>query len=170
MNLRDVETKPFEPSEAHRRLGQLAGEYRGQAKTWFSPGDPAVEAPWEGRFEPILGGRFARFEYRSSLEGTPIAGMMVLGFENDRAEYQLTWVDSLHTGTATLLSTGPAVEAQRPISVNGRYFVAQTQEFWGWRTELDEAADGLLVIRMFNITPAGEEALGVEIELRRVGG
>ena len=170
MNLRDVETKPFEPSEAHRRLQRLAGGYRGLAKTWIEPGAPAEEAPWEGLIEPILGGRFVRFEYRSRLLGGPIAGLMVLGFEKDRAEFQLSWIDSLHTGSATMLSTGPDVAGDQPISVRGRYFVAQTQEYWGWRTEIDDLGNGPLVVRMFNVTPDGQEDLGVEIALERVEG
>lgn len=41
------------------------------------------------------------------------------------------------------------------------------QPRWGWRTELDDQADGALRIRMFDVTPAGEESIGVEIDLAR---
>ncbi len=167
VDLSNAATKPFEPSADHQRLQRLAGEYSGTAKTWMEPGKPPAEAAWEGRIEPILGGRFMRFEYRSSVFGDPIAGMLLFGLENDRAQYQFTWVDSFHTGTGTLLSTGPAVPAGKPMDVRGTWYVKQTDETWGWRTELHDERDGEPVIRMYIATPAGEEGLGLEIALKR---
>jgi Protein of unknown function (DUF1579) len=161
-----VDTKPFEGTADHHRLQRLVGDYGGTAKTWLEPGKPPAEAPWEGRIESILGGRFVRFEYQSSLFGDPFAGMMILGLEKDREQYQFTWIDSFHMGTGTMLSTGPAVPAGEPINVRGTWYVKQTDETWGWRTEIDDSGEGTLVIRMYIATPAGEEALGVEIALK----
>jgi hypothetical protein len=48
--------------------------------------------------------------------------------------------------------------------------VWEGQPRWGWRTELDDRAPGGLRILMFNVTPDGEETLGVDIELARESG
>ena len=57
--------------------------------------------------------------------------------------------------------------AAAPIRAFGTYFAGEGQPRWGWRTELDDRAEGALRIRMFNVTPAGEESLGVAIDLAR---
>ena len=41
-------------------------------------------------------------------------------------------------------------------------------ERWGWRTEVSQPDPEHLDIRMFNITPAGEEALAVEVNYTRL--
>lgn len=161
----DAPTKPLPESPVHARLSRWVGRYEGTAKTYLEPGKPPLEAPWQGEIQPLLGGRFVAFDYRSELFGDPFAGLMLVGFERDKAEFQVTWVDSFHTGTATLLSVGP--EGQGAIDVKGRYYVKQTHEYWGWRTEIHDDQEGALTIRMFNATPDGQEMLGVEILLTR---
>jgi len=157
-------TRVYEPDEEHRRLGRLVGEWRGTAKTWFDPSAAPIEAAWEGHVGVILGGRFVRFEYRSKVGEKPIAGEMLIAFEDGEKRWAISWVDSFHTGTAILMSTGePGATA---IDVRGTWFVEADQPRWGWRTVIADAADGF-VIRMYNIKPDGEEALGVEVTLAR---
>jgi len=165
-NALDAPVKPLPESPTHTRLSRWIGRYEGTAKTYLEPGKPPLEAPWQGEIHPWLGGRFIAFDYRSELFGDPFAGVLIVGFERDKSEFQVTWLDSFHTGTATLLSRGPEGQGG-PIDVRGSYYVKQTDEHWGWRTEFHDDRDGSLTIRMFNATPAGEEDLGIEIHLSR---
>lgn len=162
----DAPTAPFAPTDEHRRLHRLAGAWSGTARTWFGPGSPAMEAPWAGEITPLLGGRFVRFTYRSSLEGKPLAGELTVGFHVGEGEWTAAWLDSFHTGTDLMRSVGPKREAG-PIGFAGTYFAAPGHPRWGWRTELDDGAEGALRLRMYNVTPDGQEALGVEVELTR---
>lgn len=164
IDLETARTAAFEPDAEHRRLARLAGEWKGRARTWLDPAQPALEAPWEGRIGLILGERFARFEYASSMADAPFAGELVLAFESGERVWRTTWIDSFHTGSAILVSSGAASEG--PISVRGSWFAGADQPLWGWRTELDDGVDGELTIRMYNVTPEGKEALGVEVLLR----
>jgi hypothetical protein len=158
--------KEYTPDEEHQRLHRLCGPWSGQARTCFSPGEPWLEAPWSGRIEPLLGGRFVRFSYQSSLQGEPLAGEMLIAWESSERLWRTSWIDSFHTGTAILVSEGPP--ATGAITVKGTYFAGVPQK-WGWRTEIDDAVEGSLSIRMYNITPDGQEMLGVEIKLERSG-
>jgi hypothetical protein len=167
IDVRNAATKPFEPTREHARLLRWAGRWEGTAKTWMDPSRPPLEAPWSCRIEAVLGGRFVRLEYCTSLEGAPLAGEMIIGFERDEMLWVTSWIDSFHTGTCVMRSTGSPGERGAPVSVRGDYFVGAGVERWGWRTELDDAREGTLVLRMFNIEPGGKEDIGVEVVLSR---
>ncbi|MDI1431263.1 DUF1579 family protein [Polyangium sorediatum] len=163
VNLETEPTTPYERDSEHERLARLAGEWRGTARTIMGPGAEPLDAAWEGRIAGILGGRFVRFVYRSSVEGKPIVGEMLIAFESGEKLWRTSWVDSFHTGTMILVSEGRGTD----IDVRGRYFAAEGHPHWGWRTVIDDAQAEKLTIRMYNITPDGQEFLGVEITLAR---
>jgi len=160
-------TKSYPPDEAHARLLRLAGQWRGVARTWLEPGKPPSEARWEGSIAPVLGGRFVRFTYGSELQGTPFAGELLIAYESGEGLWRTSWVDSFHTGTAILVSVGEGGAGAQPVRVRGSYFAAPGHPHWGWRTELDDSDPAGLALRMFNVSPEGQEDLGVEVVLRR---
>ena len=172
MELATAATGPFSPTDLHTRLVRMAGRWSGSAKTYADPSDPetAEVAPWHGTMEALLGGRFLRFAYVSHAMGQPLAGELTIAYEKGDRIFRTSWIDSLHTGGAILVSESkpiPEGSSVATISVLGSYFAGEGQPRWGWRTELDDRAASALRIRMFNIDPAGEETLGVEIELTR---
>ena len=87
---------------------------------------------------------------------------MLLGFHRDAEQYEMTWVDSFHTGSAIIWSTG-APREDGVIAVTGSYLAGG--ERWGWRTEF-HTRNGL-IMRAYNISPAGEEAPAIETEWTR---
>ena len=76
------------------------------------------------------------------------------------------WVDSVHNGTAVMLSEGEP-GATDTISVLGSYDVGDGSR-WGWRTTFAQPSDDEFVISHFNIPPGVDEYLGVETRYRRV--
>ena len=172
MDLSAVATGPFSPTDVHARLARLAGNWTGTARTYADPSNPeaAEAAPWDGTIEMILGGRYLRFAYASRAMGEPIAGELTIAYEKGDRLLRMSWIDSLHTGGAILVSESKPIaegSAAGAISALGTFFVGEGQPRWGWRTELDDQTDGALRIRMFNIQPGEEESLGVAIELTR---
>jgi hypothetical protein len=102
--------------------------------------------------------------------GQPIAGELTIAYEKGDRLFRLSWIDSLHTGGAILVSESKPVAdggAAAAIRAFGTYFVGEGQPRWGWRTELHDETDGGLRVRMFNVMPDGEESIGVDIELTR---
>ena len=97
----------------------------------------------------------------------PHQGVAILGAHLDAGTFETAWVDSFHTGTNVMFSTGTS-QAPR-YSVLGSYGDRQQGPRWGWRTEVDQPDADSLVITMFNITPQGEESRAVETRYRRVG-
>lgn len=147
----------------HERMKRWAGTWAGEVRTIIDPGKPDL-AMWRGNVELLFGGRFAELVYAGEVQGRPHQGRLLIAFEKDEAQWRTCWLDTFHTGTAMLVSAGPRTDGA--ISVKGDYFVAGHPR-WGWRTELDDAREDRLVLRMFNVTPGGQEDPGVEVTLVR---
>ncbi|HVE90819.1 MAG TPA: DUF1579 family protein [Actinomycetota bacterium] len=156
--------RSLSPGGPHHLLGLMAGRWSGRARTWLEPGQLADDSPVAGEITPLLDGMFAMHRYEGSFQGTKLAGCAIHGFDLGPRRHTMSWVDSFHNGTATMLSLGREGE-ESPVSVLGSYGAGD--QTWGWRTQLDLAGPDALVITHFNITPAGEEALGVEIRYER---
>jgi hypothetical protein len=173
MDLAVAATGPFTPTDVHARLARLAGRWKGSAKTYLDPSKPPEVAPWEGTIEMLLGGRFLRFAYVSSAMGQPTAGELTIAYEQGDRLFRMSWIDSFHTSPAILVSESKPVPEDgvaAAIRAFGTYFAGEGQPRWGWRTELDDQTEGVLRVRMFNVEPAGEESIGVDIDLTRDGG
>ncbi len=159
---------PFEQSLTsgpHRWLNALVGVWQGTSRIWFGPGNLHDESPVQGQISPVLGGRFMRHEYQGSVKGKPQTGLAIFGISlAPGGEQECAWADSWHMSTGLLFSKGkPSPDA---FNVLGHY--AAGTESWGWRTTIAHPAQDLIEIRMFNISPAGEEDLAVEVDYRRV--
>lgn len=145
----------------HQRLQSLAGSYSGTTRTWLDPDAAPDVSAGELHAQAILGGRWLRLEQLGSVAGTAHAGELLLGYHIDGAEFELCWVDSFHTGSAMMMSSGKPRQ-DNVISVTGSY--AAGSERWGWRTELHLPIEqpGPLTLRAFNISPAGQEWPAIE--------
>jgi hypothetical protein len=89
---------------------------------------------------------------------------MLLGYHQDAGQYELAWIDSSHTGSAIMFSTGAASEPD-VIDVLGSYLGGGQR--WGWRTRLTVLATGQLALDAFNISPDGVSMRAIESRFRR---
>lgn len=157
-------TAPFQPVAPHEALRNMVGRWSGQTQTWLDPSAAPDESKTEATIESLLGGRWIRVDYQSTVQGKPHAGQMLIGFHTDAMQFEIAWVDSFHTGTSVMLSTG-ALPPDGTVSVLGSYPAGD--ERWGWRTVLRLPLHGELVIEEYNISPAGQEDRAVEMRLTR---
>jgi hypothetical protein len=149
----------------HALLARLAGEWRGTARTWLEPGKLADTSPVRGSTRLILDGLFLLHEYEGALMGQPMRGLAVYGYSLAEKQWQSTWLDSVHNGTRIMQMAGEAGAEPAVINVRGHY-PAPPGPDWGWRTTLEPRGEGLLV-RHYNVTPDGQEALAVEFDYQR---
>lgn len=159
----------FEASLAdgpHRRLARMAGDWEGTFRLWFTPDELACEAPQRGRIRSVLGGRFLLHEYESRFNDEPIEGIALYGFHLDDNEWQAAWGETFGTGTQLMLCSGPGDDPR--LDVLGSYGDGQGGPRWGWRTRLEQPDDDTLLVRMFNLSPDGQEYLAVETRYARI--
>lgn len=164
IDLATIPTAPFDPTKAHSQLALLAGAWEGTTTTRFDPSAPAEESRTRAHVQAILGGRFLRIQYTGTVSGAAHAGEMLFAYEKDEQRYSLAWVDSFHTGTALMHSTGDVTAPDGPISVLGSYGAGGQR--WGWRTTL-HASPERLVLEAFNVAPDGQEDPAVKTVLER---
>ena len=153
-------------SGIHQHIQAMIGSWEGVTKTWFEPGVVADESPMTGSIRPILDGRFLVYEYNGSLNGEPFFGSATIGYDIANEEFQVSWVDSFHMGTAIMFSEGKSVE--HGFSVLGSYGGPDIPVPWGWRTVFQLHDSNQLTIRAFNISPEGQEDLATETIYTRV--
>jgi hypothetical protein len=153
-------------SGIHSRLHQLVGGWEGTTKVWFEPGVVADESPVKGTFRPVLGGRFLMHEYQGSMNGNPLEGIAMYGYDIPNDTFQCSWIDSFHMGTAIMLSSGKPTE--QGSAVLGSYGGPDIPVPWGWRTVTELTDPDTLVISAYNISPDGQEDLATQTVYRRI--
>ncbi|MCZ4222364.1 DUF1579 domain-containing protein [Pedobacter rhodius] len=152
---------------SHKILSGLIGDWEGTSKTWFEKDVLADESAAKGVFSSILGSRFVSYDYKGSLDGKPLAGKMIIGFDIPYQRFTSSWMDSFHMGTQIMLSSGVATD--KGFSILGTYGSPEYgEQLWGWRTALEILNDNEIIISAYNISPEGEEAKATETVLKRI--
>ncbi len=151
----------------HFFLNKLCGQWTGTARTWFDPAKLEDESKIEGTIKPILDGRFALHEYTSSFKGEPITGMAIIGYNLDLQKFQFAWIDSFHNGSAIMFSQGEKGNKDLKVLGSYAYITPETEQHWGWRTEIEMPDDNEIVISSFNISPEGDETKATETRYKR---
>jgi len=89
------------PNENHQVLGALVGDWNYTIKWWMSPdGEPEI-SKGTSEVEWIMGGRFIQHEVEGTSMGQPFEGLGVTGYDNEKKQYQSTWIDNMGTGIMT---------------------------------------------------------------------
>ena len=159
-----TDNKTFKQS--HPKLAALVGNWKGTTKTWFEPEKLTDESAWRGEFKLVLDGRFLLYTYQGSLQGEPLEGIALLGYNTQRGRYEMAWVDSFHNGPAIMFSHGGDTEGA--FNVLGSFPTGPDSPDWGWRTEIIPQENGELIITHYGITPEGQEWKGVETVYARL--
>lgn len=153
-------------SGPHNQLSKWCGSWEGMTKTFFEPNVLADESVWKGTIRSILNGMFVQHEYTGSLQGKPLSGSAIYGYQIASRRYQCLWTDSFHNGTSMMFCEGSKDDAA--FNVLGHYDAPDGSPPWGWRTNIAMISENDLVITMFNITPDGTEAVAVETSYKRI--
>lgn len=147
------------------RIAGAVGEWTGLNKLWFDPTKPAIESETLAVVQEEAAGRMIAVRYSWGYEGKAREGILLLGEDATRGRCDAAWSDSFHNGNRLMTLTGPASGDGNP-SVTGNYPAPSGPE-WGWRITLEHPSTNAFVMRMFNITPDGTEALAVEASYAR---
>jgi hypothetical protein len=99
--------------------------------------------------------------YAWQVEDEPQDGLFVLNQLDDVVAG--LWFDSWHMANSSMTTTGARLDGG--LSVCGSYPTSEGPD-WEWRILLQPAANSRL-LRMFNITPEGDEELAVDADFAR---
>ena len=152
-------------SGQHKKLHELIGEWQGNTKTWFEPGDPVDESPMQGTIKPLFDGRFVLHEYKGSFQGKAFEGIAIYGYNISSQRFQSAWIDTFHMGTGIMFSEGNKGDTYK---ATGHYESSpENPELWGWRTEIASSNENEIILTAYNISPGGEESKATETIYKR---
>lgn len=159
------------------RLAALEGDWRA---TYKLRGDPSFDSdtPSHATVTSILGGRFVRIDYSWDeddflKEQGPQHGCVLIGHQPDKepapGPVTVIWIDSWHQQREAMICHGTLLEGGG-VDVFGTWGGGDGSPPWGWRTRIEPAGDSGgdgWSMRMWVVTPAGEEAPAVDADYRR---
>lgn len=115
----DTYTKVATPSEAHKRMANLAGSWSTTTKAWMDPEKPPMQSTGSCEQTMLLGGRFLHMECTGDMMGQSFTGIGLNGYDNHTKKYMSTWMDSM--GTAIYYMEGTASPDGKTITQRGHY-------------------------------------------------
>lgn len=144
---------------------ELTGRWSGRNQVLL-PGEPPHESSTTAAITPIVGGKFVQLGYTWAYDEVPQEGLLIVGQEPANDVITAVWIDSWHMGNAFMVCRGQA-GVTGALDLRGTYAVESSAD-WGWRIVI-VPSNAALLIRMYNVTPGGEEFLGVEARYTRTG-
>ena len=132
----------------------------------YLPGEPVRHSAAAATIETVVSGKFVTIDYSWHFDDLAQEGLLLLG-QNDAEDgrFVASWADSWHMNDDLMPLQGRA-EEDDAIVLWGEY-AAGDGPAWGWRIDLRAADSDNFELLMFNVTPAGEEMLAVEMTLGR---
>ncbi len=144
-------------------LRALIGTWTGTNRL-FLPDAPTRESPSTASVALAAGGKFCTVAYTWVFDDEPQDGLLILGVEPEGSVVNAVFIDSWHMGDAFMIMRGQ-IEANNTIVVRGSYAVEASPD-WGWRIGVEPRKNALRVV-MYNVSPDGDEWLGVEATYTR---
>jgi hypothetical protein len=145
-----------EPGEHHQRLDVMVGTWEQTIQWWPRRHAEAIVSKGTASFEWILGGRFMQGQYAGELAGAPFNGLELIGYDNNRQEYVVLWLDDM--STSVIISRGKFDEARNARLMSGRHDDIMTgQRDQPFRQEIRFDDEDTMIHEMFGPALGGGE-------------
>lgn len=157
--------KASTPSEGHKQLKPLVGNWNTKAKMWMTPDAPPQESKGTASHQWVLGGRFIKEDYKGSFHGKPFQGVGLLGYDNTQERFVNTWTDSMSTGI--MVSEGKYDSEKKELRMTGEYTCPMTGETRAPLLVTRIESDKKHVFEMYEKDENGKEYKALEITYTR---
>lgn len=108
-------------------------------------------------------GQFLAVEYSWEFDERPQEGVLIVGCDVDSDAVQAIWTDSWHMSHKFMICDG-TIDGNGNLNLRGDHPVAE--EAGGWRIEIFPGPERFN-LRMYNVSPEGNEEIAVEKDYRR---
>jgi hypothetical protein len=154
------------PSEGHKILKDMEGNWAFTMKSWMEPGAQPEESKGKSVNKLIMNGKFIQQDVTGTAMGKPFKGMGLMGFNNMKKAYETTWIDNMGTGmmkgTATWDSNG------KTIAEKGEFSCPMTDDKErDYRSQTKFTAKNMYTYEMYTNGPDGKEFKMMEINYKR---
>lgn len=145
-------------------LASLVGRWSGDNTVWLEPGTDPLRSSASADVSLEAEGQALSMRYVWAEGGKAQSGVLLLVGDATLTAWAGAWTDSWHYANQLMDVRGAG--DGNSVSVRGSY-AAPPGPDWGWRLVLEPGDADRCMLRMHNITPDGEEALAVEMQLTR---
>jgi Protein of unknown function (DUF1579) len=115
------------PGEGHKHLGQFVGKWDTAMRMWWEgPGKPPAESKGTSEIKWMLDGRFLLEESSGQMMGMPYRGMSIMGYDNFKKKYVVSYIDNM--GTAMFTGEGKFDMANKVLTMHGKMDEPMTGE------------------------------------------
>ena len=154
------------PSENHRKLDVLAGNWNINVKHWHDPASEPEVSSGTAEMNWVLGKRFIEMHVTSEAMGQPFEGMGVMGYDNFRKQYVTGWIDNMNTAVFT--STGTVDPTGKTFTFTGKADDILTgKRDQTHRAVLKIVSNDKIVEEMYGPGTDGKEIKAMEITYER---
>lgn len=153
-------------TDFRERIGGFVGDWEGESLLFLGPDSPGKESRSKATVAFVGGTGFLEVRYDWSEAGKLENGLILFKLSQESSDVDIVWVDSWHMGSKFMLCKGDVL-SEDSLTGLGSYQAPPGPD-WGWRISLSVVSETILLLRMFNITPEGQECLAVETRYMRV--
>jgi hypothetical protein len=114
------------PSEGHKVLDQMKGNWNYTSKFWHTADAKPAESKGSSKMTLILGGRYLEHNTKGTAMGQPFEGKGFTGYDNIKQKYETIWMDNF--GTGMMRGTGSFDAASKTLSDSGEMSCAMTPD------------------------------------------
>jgi len=144
---------------------QFIGRWQGTNTLYLDwPSKGEFESPTTLEVARVIDQRFFEFHYGWKHEGKEHQGVVLIGEDLKPGILCATWRDSWHQ--SDIMSCCGQAQSPKDLSINGSYTAGDGPD-WQWRIHWQLLTDSALRLRMYNITPEGQESLAVAADFQR---
>ncbi len=148
--------------QSHPFIGNWQGK-KHLFLSWLPNPEHISDSTFSAR--PVAQGKFLQCSYTWSHEGQSHEGELLLGIDDEHSTATGGWIDSWHQSKKVMFLDG-IKEASGAVNILGSFEVPPGPD-WGWRIVIQMVSDEALEMKMFNISPEGEEELGVHAKYQK---
>ncbi|MDQ8153507.1 MAG: DUF1579 family protein [Gemmatimonadota bacterium] len=145
-------------------LAALAGHWHGDNTLWLNPNAEPRRSDATATVTVEAEGQSLSVRYQWADRGAPQSGVLLLVSDAGSNALSAAWTDSWHSNCVLMECRGATTDTA--ASVHGTY-AAPPGADWGWRLALEATAVDECALRMFNISPEGDEQPAVEMRFTR---
>jgi hypothetical protein len=152
-------------NENHEYFKDFVGDWIVSTKAWMMPGAEPSISEGTSKGELIMGGRFLKMHFKSSMFGMPFEGLQIIGYDNLKKKYVIFWIGN--ASTAFYLSEGTRNESGKVLTDWGESenpLTGKIEKARGVTTLINKDE---FVYEMFMVGPDGKEYKSLENRAKR---
>lgn len=147
------------------QIAELVGTWSGPSQLWLMPGEPAQESRSTAQIGLVAQGQFGSIAYTWAYEGQPQDGIIICALGQDSSQRSSVWLDSWHMANQIMQLRG-SDDSEMKMALHGSY-AAPPGPDWGWRIEIEPHDRNSWTLRMYNVSPEGEDHIAVLAKYER---